>query len=209
MMMSRRLLLGATAALVISVVALVGATRTGDTPAPAASTEITGLHAELAGLRQRVDASDRSATTAMRLALATPQAGSAAPNAAVSAEPARPVYTATAAQIDARLTNRFGHEPADAAWSRPAQALLDSHIRAGLPDGSRVVSLECRQTMCRVESEHTSLAIYARFVNEALLFPTGGWNGPVMTQILSQAGPQITSVAYLLRDGEDFAPYLE
>jgi hypothetical protein len=115
----------------------------------------------------------------------------------------------TSDEIRLKLSDRFTAEPPDVTWGKPALALLDSHLHAGLPDGSRLVSIECHRTMCRVEAQHSSLDVYHRFVNNALLFPEGGWNGPVMTQIVNPGQESVSSVAYLLRDGGSFESLLE
>jgi len=63
--------------------------------------------------------------------------------------------------------------------------------------------------MCRVKAQHSSLDVYNRFVNNALLFPQGGWDGPVMTEIVNPGAEQVISVAYLFREGEDVEKIVE
>ena len=43
---------------------------------------------------------------------------------------------------------------------------------------SKVGSIECRRTVCRVESQHPNLDVYRQFVDNAVLFPHGGGMGP-------------------------------
>jgi len=212
--MTRRMLLWGAAALAVLLAVLLRATTSPEAAGAAASNgELAKLHQELADLRERVNTSDRSAALAIKLAAAAPAVADSAaasesePSAAV--EQARPKFTLTREEMRSRLNERFTAERADLGWSKPAQALIDRHLQAGLPDGSHLLSVDCRRTMCRVEAQHSNLEVYHRFVDKALLFRGGGWNGPVMTGILNPGDAQVNSVAYLLRDGADFASLLE
>jgi hypothetical protein len=208
------MLLGGAAALTLPLIVLLRTTACHEAAgSPTSSGDVAKLHAELASLRERVDASGRSAALAVRMAAAGPPAAepSAGSEAAppVPAEPARPKFTMTSEEIRLKLSDRFTSDPPDVTWAKPALALLDSHLHAGLPEGSRLVSIECHRTMCRIEAQHSNLDVYHRFVNNALLFPEGGWNGPVVTQIVNPGQEPVSSVAYLLRDGGSFASLLE
>lgn len=198
----------------LSIPAILWLRRGAARPAAAAAVrtdenEVAQVRAEIADLRERVAATNRIAVSAVQVA----ENEHAVPSEAAAVEPpADPTPSKVALsdeEMRARLSNKFNGEPRDPAWGRPALSLLDGHIRAGLPAGSHITSIECRRTMCRVEAQHKDLEVYQRFVNEALLFPQGGWKGPVMTQIVNPGSEQVASIAYLLREGEEFAPILD
>jgi hypothetical protein len=212
MIMSRIILLGGAAALALLLVVLLRVTTSREAAGSSSdSVELARLHDELAGLRERVAASGRSATLAMRMAADRPAPAepAAAPEHSAASEPAGPKPVMTGAEIRARLSDRFSTEQPDLTWSKPALALLDSHLHAGLPEGSHLVSLECHRTMCRVEAQHRSMSVYDDFVHNAFVFRDGGWQGPSMTQIVNRGPDEVTSVGYLLREGESFAAILD
>src|SRR5262249_44489959 len=137
------------------------------------SEEMLKVHAEIANLRARSEATSQVAVSALRVANGDQRApkepreirpevsqdstGSASQRTAISDDE---LYT--------KLERRFSSEAPDPSWSVPASTLLNEHIHAGLPAGSQISSIECHRTMCRVEAQHSSLDIYNRFVSNAL-----------------------------------------
>jgi hypothetical protein len=57
-------------------------------------------------------------------------------------------------RIQENVLTAFAKESADTAWSRDAARRLQSSIQHALPDGARLLSLDCRTTMCLVEIEY-------------------------------------------------------
>jgi hypothetical protein len=60
----------------------------------------------------------------------------------------------TQEQVQENVLNAYGKEARDPAWSPEAARKLNEIVRQTLPDSSRLVSLECRTTMCLVEVRH-------------------------------------------------------
>jgi hypothetical protein len=177
---------------------------------PHGSDEIARMRAELNDLKQSVRVSEGFARAAVQ---------SVAPSRAVDprgrpvtpeGEP-RPGATGRRGpdenEISKRLERRFADEKPDPAWSKGAQSLITEHVQKGVPPESKVGSIECRRTVCRVQSQHPNLDVYKKFVDDAVLFPHGGWNGPVMTSIVSRQ-PEIKAYAYLFREGENLEQML-
>ncbi len=181
---------------------------------PKASEEVAQVRTELADLREHVEQSRRLAVSAAQGTAAARLEPAAAPTQQAAQAPTEllpPKSAPSDEEVRARLTSHFTSESTDPAWSKPALSLISGHIQAGLPAGSQITSIECHRTMCRVESKHSSLEVYDHFLNDALLFPGGGWAGPIMVQVANPAAgaKDVTSVAFLLREGVDPALYAE
>jgi hypothetical protein len=175
--------------------------------------EVARMRAELEELKQSVKVSESFARVAVQ-SVATNHAtpvDSKREHVSEEREPAREAPPRRRApdenEIAKRLEQRFSDEKPDPSWSPASQRLITEHVRQGIPTESRVRSIECRRTVCRVESQHPSMDVYKKFVDDALLFPQGGWDGPVMTSILSRS-PEVKALGYLFRPGEDLEPLL-
>ena len=82
-------------------------------------------------------------------------------------------------EIRDRLTGVFDRDPADPSWTPAEEATLVQKLNADLPEGSSVLSVECREQMCRVESAHRSLRAYNQYMRAAYMDPaTQVWNAP-------------------------------
>jgi hypothetical protein len=119
-------------------------------------------------------------------------------------EPQRPLLQP--AQLRDRMEGIFYDERVDASWADRALRLAQERIAGTLSDGSDVRSIECRSSMCRIETSHTDEQHYHQFLRKAFLDPeTELWNGSVFSTPLddaSQAEGRIVVVAYLTRDGQ-------
>jgi hypothetical protein len=83
---------------------------------------------------------------------------------------------------------------------------LEKRVRAVIPAGSSVRSLECRSSLCRIETMHPSVEEFRDFVQRGYLtldFATRVSNGPVFATLLAPpaAGQPVVGVAFLGRDG--------
>jgi hypothetical protein len=91
----------------------------------------------------------------------------------------------------------------------PSQDLapgLEKRVRAVIPAGSFVRSLECRSSLCRIETMHANLGDFRDFMQRAYLTPdttTRVSNGPVFAGLLAQPveGQPVVAVAFLGREG--------
>src|SRR3954453_3080578 len=63
----------------------------------------------------------------------------------------------TAKEMKEAVEARFFSQERDPVWSKDAVARLSDQLVPRLPQGSRITSLDCLQTMCRVEVVHSSL----------------------------------------------------
>jgi hypothetical protein len=110
------------------------------------------------------------------------------------------------AKLRERLDSTFHAEPFDSGWAGGAQRLAAERLRETLPEGSEVRSVECRSSLCRIETSHTDGPHYQEFVRKAFLNPdTKLWNGGLFSTRLddaSQAEGRTVVVAYLARDGQ-------
>jgi hypothetical protein len=191
------------AAAVIMIFTLTPVGKASKTERSRHAEDVAELRAEIAELKQGLTVANGALVAAAAKNLPQPQIARADPKSEVVVEPQVEKYEPTDVEVRAKLDGYFDNQRPDPAWSKQATVLLDNHIYKGIPSGSKLLSVECRSSICRVESTHASTAVYQKFVDEALLFHQGGWDGPIMTQITNPGVEPVVSVAYLLRNGED------
>lgn len=135
--------------------------------------------------------------------------------AAPSAEPSSPA-TADATQhkpaetpidqfapIHDALEAAFASEARDGAWAMEARRTVDATLSAELPAKSAIKSIDCRSTLCRIESTHDGYTYAKAFVNQLVLPERRPWNGAFYTGPVAR-DPQsgaVTFVTYLAREG--------
>ncbi|MHA7629220.1 hypothetical protein [Corallococcus sp. M7] len=107
----------------------------------------------------------------------------------------------------ARMDARFFSEGVDTAWSHDATRRAE-RLGAALPQGARIVSLECRSSMCRLQMSHPSQDAFRKFLREGLMDDADAWDGPFMAALTGTPGRsgEVEAVAYLARAGVDLAP---
>jgi hypothetical protein len=72
----------------------------------------------------------------------------------------------------------YGKEQADPTWRSDAEAKLAAAVRTSLPQSSRLKSLECRTTMCKLEIAHADPnAVRGDGLRSWLTSMTEGWDG--------------------------------
>jgi hypothetical protein len=111
---------------------------------------------------------------------------------------------ATPAEIHARFDARFNEERRDEAWAGTSQRTATSRISAVLPATSKLQSIECRASMCRIETTHEDAGHYRNFVRDGFLDPnTAPWNGAYFsTAVPDPDSGKLVATAYLAREGE-------
>jgi hypothetical protein len=112
-----------------------------------------------------------------------------------------------AEEIVDQLDTRFLSEGVDPNWSREARRRAERFSDV-LPEGARVISLECRSSMCRLEMSHPSLESFQGFVRKSMLGGEIEWSGAFMAAIRGDPGQPggVQAVAYLAREGIDLSP---
>jgi hypothetical protein len=111
----------------------------------------------------------------------------------------------TADEMRAQIEASFAGD-ASVVPSQDRAPDLAKRVRAVMPAGSSVRSLECRSSLCRVETAHASLDEYLDFVKHGYLtldFATRVSSGPVFVALLTPPieGQPVVGVAFLGRDG--------
>jgi hypothetical protein len=179
--------------------------------------EVDRLQAKMASLTEAQEAAQRRAAAegaarkrpmvAAAPAVAAPV--TAAPDQeAAAAQPAgkesarRPLEVG---EVRDRFEDRFAHERPDAAWSGNAQTAVQAKLAPKLPATSELTSVECRASLCRVETVHASLATYRQFLDASFVVPDGQpWKGSVFSTPLGERPDGRTAfVTYLMREPEE------
>jgi hypothetical protein len=118
--------------------------------------------------------------------------------------------TVTEEQAKARLADRFAREPMDMAWRREATAQLQRQFSATATAGSRVTGIDCRQSLCRVDTIHKDFDTYREFAHAAITSPHNEWRGGTLMHVLGEPNAgELRAVAYLARPGEDLGRMLQ
>jgi hypothetical protein len=195
-------------------------------PGGADSTELQRLRAQVRQLEGSIASSDRLARAAQLTAqaaqavvrqrveaLPAPPQGSESgnpgtqdeslPTEAPSPSPPEPSPQEVVEQMD----GRFYDEKLDPDWSREALPRAEQ-FSGRLPEGVRVVSLQCRSSMCRLETSHPNLESFQGFIQQTVMRGEHNWNGPIMAAL--QGDPkqpgEVKAVVYLAREGTDLSP---
>jgi hypothetical protein len=126
---------------------------------------------------------------------------------ASSRSPSAPPPEVRAEEVLEQLDERFFSEPLDPGWSHEARRHAEQ-FGGTMPKGARVLSLECRSSLCRMETTQPNLESFQDFVRQGLLGGKHEWKGPIMAAVKSapnQPG-EILTVTYLAREGVDLSP---
>ncbi|MGE6757449.1 hypothetical protein ACQKGO_05500 [Corallococcus interemptor] len=176
------------------------------------TTELQRLKAQVRKLEASVAHSEQLArearATASRVAPGQSPEALGPPDAGLKIEevaeaPPEPAPDEEVARMDAR----FFSEGVDTAWSHAATRRAE-RLGAVLPPGARIVSLECRSSMCRLQMSHPSQDAFRQFLREGLMEDADAWDGPFMAALTGTPGRsgEVEAVAYLARAGVDLAP---
>jgi hypothetical protein len=109
----------------------------------------------------------------------------------------------TEEKIALALDSRFGAEAVDPAWADGAVREATRAISADLPEGTTLKNVECRKSMCRVDTVHADASAFRSFVSDALLSHDRQlWNGGMTSSLRETTDSGVTAVTYIAKDGE-------
>lgn len=170
--------------------------------------ELARLKSELADERRARERVVEKLEAQLRALASAQQSVSVRPALAATAAIAAPAARADDLPPDPidpheHLESHFAEQPTDARWAPAAEQQLEQTVREKV-QGARVQSVECHASMCRLETVHTDVAAYGRFVAEAFKDPSKRiWNGDAYTEEpIEGAGGELVVVSYLAREGE-------
>jgi hypothetical protein len=178
--------------------------------APVREQELAELRAELESLKRNGAASELSralrAGTAARATVPSPSA-EAAPGErlepAVEAESAEQAPQITEEEIAVQLDNHFDTEQRDPAWADQATQDATRAITEGLPSGSTVTKVECRKSLCRVDTQHDDVDAFRAFADASFLSRERKiWNGGFSTMVRAESESGVSAVSYIAKEGE-------
>lgn len=102
------------------------------------------------------------------------------------------------------LQASFSAEAVDTSWSRAATEKLARSLHAVLRDESTLAQIECRETLCRIETRHHDLGAFRTYVHDAYVEPGTDISGRgAFVGVLnepSEGGP-VVAVAYVAGRG--------
>ena len=90
----------------------------------------------------------------------------------------------TPAQVRDRLDDAFRADPIDAAWRQTAVCTLQAKLGPLLPPQSAVRSVDCRGSLCRIETSHAAVTEYRDFVQRTFLGQAELWNAGFFTNVI-------------------------
>ena len=106
------------------------------------------------------------------------------------------------AQLVAQLEDDFRAEGRDPGWSDQGTTEATRALSRDLPGGTKLGKVECRFTMCRVESSHTSVDAFQTFVRSGLLSHDRQlWNGGFSAYVVDQSPSGVSALTFIERGG--------
>lgn len=177
--------------------------------ADSARGELASLRAELASLKANSAAALLLAQQSAQLAQHKGEKP-AAPAPTAQGEDTAPSPPAeateaplTQAEVAVYLDNTFDAEPVDPAWGKAATQEATRALSSGIPSGTKVKGVQCRTSLCRVETSHTSVDDFRAFATGSLLGRDRHiWNGGVSTQVREESATGVTAVTYIAKEGQ-------
>jgi hypothetical protein len=118
-----------------------------------------------------------------------------------------PEEQAAAAERDVQklrdsIESNFAAQPVDRKWGDSIAADVRAKVGAALREGSELRSIECRASICRLETSHPDEATYQAFVSKSLSSPEFNWQGAMaFAPLRTESSGEVTWVAYLMRPG--------
>ena len=107
----------------------------------------------------------------------------------------------------------FVQDHSDTEWTVTERRIVSDKIGAVLPKGSVLRSVECRTSMCRIETSHADLERYKQFYRSAFMErPAQIWNAGMFSTPLNDNIPTegpIVMVSFLAREGKQLPPFME
>jgi hypothetical protein len=135
-------------------------------------------------------------------------------------DPAEPQAAEDPAAAESPLTDEEMRDQMEAAFAGDAPVAPDQdrapelaqRVRAVLPSGSSVRSLECRSSLCRIETVHPTVEDYRDFVQRGYVtldFATRITRGPALVALLAEPveGQPVVAAAILGREGADLPSF--
>jgi hypothetical protein len=102
------------------------------------------------------------------------------------------------------LEHSFSTQAPDASWSRKARAEVNDIFQPLTNQDTRLVSADCRSTLCRIELVHPTEEGFHAFMTTAMNGGMRGWKGPGSGGML-QTDPDgtVRTVFYLAKEGTE------
>ncbi|WP_437677062.1 hypothetical protein [Sorangium sp. So ce131] len=120
-----------------------------------------------------------------------------APERAAAVEPTAPEPEDQVAHVEAL----YSGEAVDRSWAASAEQRLDEGLRRYFGEGSRMVSVDCRTSLCKVNVFHQGLSEQTAFVEKAFR-ANDYWPGARMAWRQAHPDGSVTSELYFVKDGE-------
>jgi hypothetical protein len=196
--------------------------------------DLTTLSRRVRDLASDVAAQDRAWAAPLKTSKAAPApakaadsgAPSPAPNAANAASPRNaapstppadapaptetpmpsPATMAKIASVRDKFQGQFDAERSDPRWAAEAESTLKEKLGGMLPDSSKIQSIDCRATMCRIETVHENMDRFRQFMGGAFMDPnTKVWNGGFFSSPVGEVsdGGKLDVVTYVAREGQE------
>jgi hypothetical protein len=102
-------------------------------------------------------------------------------------------------QYHAFIAQRFADETRDASWREAAE--LAPKLTAILPAGSRLRALDCRTSLCRVETSHLDMERYREFLAAGFSLEQQIWSGAAQfpVPLAPQPNEPLVAVSWLMK----------
>jgi hypothetical protein len=154
------------------------------------------------GAEAPLEAALRTGLANLRVAAPAPAAPSQPAPEVPPSPVAQPAKQHSGAEITDHYDAAFTVENADASWAADARRQAETRLKAILPEGSSVRSVDCRSSMCRIETSYGDRAQLSQFMRTAFSSPASGiWNAPMYSHLVSDEGGQVVVVSFLAREG--------
>jgi len=157
--------------------------------------EQQGLSNRMGGVTIRPTVSQTASSTTVDAAAAEAEAGEGKPGADKPG-------AGTMEDFRAQMETAFQGETVNAEWADRSRAIAQERLRAALPASSMIQSVDCRHSMCRIETRHQDMSSYSQFIGRAFDNEnTKLWNGNWMTTYTENPDKTVTAVAFLAGEG--------
>jgi len=118
-----------------------------------------------------------------------------------------PVTPQSAEEVETEKEASFAAETVDRDWSRATAPVATRMVTDLLPSGSSVRNVECRSTMCRVETVHRTVDDFRRFGRAAFSQKGFDWRAPVSLALEQQPNGDVMGVLFFSREPEQMRRY--